>query len=208
MNAMAKGEIFGRQCSPEFLAAMEREQARAREARSAPLSDGPTGPWMVVMTKAGKERPVHDRLVKDGFEVFLPLRPVRSTEARARFGVVSTPFLPRMLFVRATMDAERWQLIFHTVGVARVLCDPSSPKGVRHDFIERLRARSLDAFLAIGLVDPNRPPKAIRDPRKWSKLGDVMDGLFAEGVDERRKSVLLSLLDEGHNAVTRKISRQ
>lgn len=191
-----------------FRRLLDQEAAAAADLKSARI-DGVSGAWLVVLTKGGKERSVHDRLVAQGFEVFLPLQPLCAVQARRR-GVAAVPFFPRMLFARATLDAERWQAIFSTVGVARVLCDPMRPKGVKPEFIDRLRGRVLDEFLAIGLVDGKRPaparPKA-KDRRLWLKLTDVIDGIMAEGVAERRESVLLSLLSEGHAAVAQVIRK-
>lgn len=164
--------------------------------------------WLIVITKGGKERSVHDRLVAQGFEALLPLRPLNERMAKRR-GVSAVPLFPRMLFARATLDAHRWQAIFSTIGVSRVLCDPMQPKGLKAEFVERIRARCFDAFLAIGLVDPDKPPAPpkIKDRRQWVKLTDVVDGLFSEGIDERRGSVLVSLLSEGHSAVTQPIRK-
>lgn len=190
-------EAFGR--------ALDEERSAEWDRRSARI-DGQNGAWMVVVTKPGKEKAVHDRLVAQGFEVFLPLQPLSPKQVK-RLGVSAVPFFPRMLFARATLDAYRWQAIFSTIGVSRVMCDPLNPKGVKPEFIERLRARVFDEFLAIGLQDPNRPPpaKAKKDRRQWVKLADVIDGLM---VADRRESVLLSLLTEGHAAVTQAIRRR
>ena len=201
MNAMADPSAFR--------AALAADRELEREARSVPITGQADGPWMVVITHAGKERSVHDRLVAQGFEVFLPLQPLTERQAKRR-GVAAVPFFPRMLFARATLDAYRWQAIFNTIGVCRVMCDPMSPKGVKPEFIARLRARVFEEFLAIGCVDPNKPPPApkVRDRRQWVKLNDVIDGLVAEGLAGRRDSVLLSLLTEGHAAVTQTIRRR
>lgn len=164
--------------------------------------------WLVVLTKANCERIVRDRLQAQGFEVYLPLR-LLSLDAAKRRGIGSTPFFPRVLFARATLDADRWQVIFSTYGVQRVLCDPMKPRGVRPDFVRRLRQRELGGFLQVGLVDPARPEAKPpeKDYRTWCKLGDVLDGLSAERVDSNRGSLLLSLVAEGRAAVVQGFQR-
>lgn len=165
--------------------------------------------WLIVVTKGHKERSACDHLKAKGFETYCPLRPLPAQLARRR-GVSAVPLFPRVIFARATLDAYRWQDIFAVRGVASVMCDPGAPRGLKAEFIERIRAREFDAFMEIGLVDPARPKPEARpkDRRQWVKLNDVVDGLLQIGVDEARKSVLVSLLNEGHAAVTQKVPRR
>jgi transcription antitermination factor NusG len=170
------------------------------------LEDGSDQGWLIVITKGQRELSVRDRLAKQGFDVYVPMRLLDAVQAK-RKGVAALPCFPRYVFARATLDAYRWQVIFSTIGVSRVLCDPRSPRGLRPAFIDRIRAQEIDGFLQIGLKDPANPapPPPPKDPRKWRKLGDVVAGLMAEPVDERRGSVLVSLLDAGHSAITQRV---
>jgi hypothetical protein len=181
---------------------MRGEMARIENGR-------PTAAWLIVVTKGGKERSVCDRLMAQGFEVYCPMRPLPPATAKRR-GITAVPLFPRVVFARATLDAYRWQAMFSTIGVSSVMCDPMNPRGLKPEFVEAIRARSFDAFMAIGLLDPSKPPPApkVKDRRQWVNLRDCADGLYATGVDEVRKSLLVSLLNEGHSAVTQKIPRQ
>lgn len=176
--------------------AMRREEMTIAEGSAAKA-------WLVVVTKANCERIARDQLTAQGFEAYLPLR-LLGLEAARRRGISSAPFFPRILFARATLDAYRWQAIFSTYGVQRVLCDPMSPRGVRPDFVRRLRQRELDGFLQAGLEDPLHPRTAPleKDHRTWQKLGDVLDGLCAETIDSNRAALLLTLVRDGRAAVT------
>lgn len=165
--------------------------------------------WLVVVTKGNQEKVARANLLNQGFEVYLPLRLLDEVTAKRR-GVTAVPLFPRILFARATLDAYRWQAIFSTVGVVRVLCDPRKPKGVRPEFVERLKREEIGGFLKAGLHDPSRPATAAppkKDHRKWVKLDDVVAGLLEEGVDEHRKSLLVSLLNEARPSLTADIRR-
>lgn len=171
--------------------------AMPNRAEMARIVEGaPADPWLIVITKGGKERSVRDRLDDQGFEVYVPMRPLDAVTAKRR-GVEAVPFFPRILFARATLDAYRWQAIFNTIGVSRVMCDPLKPRGLKPEFITKLREREFEGFLRIGLRDPSKPapPPPPKDPRKWVKMGDVVEGLINETVDDRRGSVLVSLLN-------------
>ncbi|MFN3584850.1 transcription termination/antitermination NusG family protein [Phenylobacterium sp.] len=193
LNAVAAVE-HAAQAAPKRV----REEGRIDERRA-------DGPWLVVITKPNQEKTARANLIKQGFEVYLPLRLLDEASAKRR-GVEAVPLFPRIIFARATLDADRWQSIFSTIGVARVMCDPWKPRGVTQAFIDRIRREEVDGFVKLGLRDASKPrhdPKpAVRDHRQWRKLGDVVDGLLSVGVDEARKSVLVSLLNEGRAALT------
>lgn len=159
------------------------------------VEHGPNDAWLIVITKGGREKAVRDRLEAQGFDVYLPMRPLDAATQRRR-GVSAAPFFPRILFARATLDADRWQAIFSTIGVQRVMCDPFKPRGLRADFVLKIRDAERCGFVRIGLRDPSRPapPPPPRDPRKWVKMSDAVEGLINETLDDRRGSVLVSLL--------------
>lgn len=182
-------------------------QARPKPVREEGRIDGrrADGPWLVVITKPNQEKTARANLIAQGFEVYLPLRLLDEATAKRR-GVAAAPLFPRIVFARATLEAERWQAIFSTIGVVRVMCDFRKPRGVTPAFIDRIKREEIGGFVKLGLRDASKPrpdPKpAVRDHRQWRKLGDVVDGLLSVGVDEARKSVLVSLLNEGRAALT------
>jgi hypothetical protein len=187
----------------------DEAQAPGRPREEVRIVEGkPTSAWLIVMTKGCREYGARDQLQSQQFEVYLPLRLLDAATARRR-GVSAAPLFPRILFARATLDADRWQAIFSTYGVQRVLCDPKRPRGIKSEFVEGLRAREIDGFLKLGLKDPSRPapPPPPKDPRRWVKLNEVIDGLCGETLDANRGSVLVSLLNEGRAALTQDIRR-
>lgn len=174
-------------------------------------ANGPNDAWIVVVTKLKQERVARAHLRARGFEVYVPMRMVVTTTGPVK-GATPAPLFPRFVFVRATLDAYRWQDIFATHGVQRVLCDPANPKGVKGAVIERLRREEVEGLIAAGLRDPSRPapPTEAKARAKWFKLlnaGDVVEELLAEAVDERRKSLLTSLLDAHHAAIVQSLRK-
>ena len=106
---------------------LRKTVARAREVRA--VRDGQLDPrfWVLVKTYTGQEWTAAEALRKVGFEVYLPLRLVRH-----RNGLSGRAALyPRYLFVRATLEVERWQVIFTTKGVAMVMGNGGRPVGFR-----------------------------------------------------------------------------
>ncbi len=182
---------------------MTATAAKAREEVRIPAEGEGGGAWLIVVTKGSREASTRDQLRAQGFEVYLPFRLLDAAQAKRR-GLSAVPLFPRILFARATLDADRWQAIFSTYGVQRVMCDPVKPRGVSAAFVERLREREVDGFLRLV---PREGARA-KDPRKWVKLGDVIEGLLNEPLDERRGSVLVSLLIEGRDAIARALHRR
>lgn len=179
-------------------ARLKGEEVRIREG-------APAAGWLIVVTKGQKERSVCDRLQAQGFETYLPLRLLEAAQAKRR-GVVAVPYFPRIVFARATLDADRWQSIFSTIGVIRVMCDPHRPRGVSAAFVERLRRREFRGFLKAGLRDPSKPREAFKAPPRglWVRLSldEIVKALENEAVDEVRKSLLVSLLDASLPAIS------
>jgi transcription antitermination factor NusG len=171
---------------------IERSDARPSELAHA---------WIVVITKAGQERIVHQRLSRTGFEVYLPMR----LASGPKKGSYPAPFFPRHLFARATLDAERWHSIFTTVGISRVLCSPQSPIGVRDEFIHKIREREVEGYLPLGVASTaraDRPARAYKRGEKVTSLAGFVDLLFDTAVDERRVSLLASGMGDSGFRIT------
>ncbi len=185
-----------RQTGPALAAA----SAADRDHSSARLSTTPSA-WIVVVTKGMQERAVRERLIHQGFDVYLPMRMVHGPKK----GAYPAPFFPRHLFARLTLEAERWQSIFTTVGVSRVLSSPERPLGVRDEFIHRIRDREKDGYLSLGVVRNANAPKekpAYKPGEKVSTLGGVVDLLFDTWIDEKRSLLLASVASDSSWKVT------
>lgn len=155
--------------------------------------------WIIVITKGKQEAMVKARLEAKGFEVYLPMRLVIG----ARKGVYPVPFFPRHLFARAQMDAGRWQSIFTTVGVARLLCSPDRPLGVRDDFINKIKGRELKGYL--NLVPKPQETKRLGRAKEIKTYDDVLELIESEAIDERRASLLASFIGDSSARITTRL---
>ena len=149
----------------------------------------PYSAWIVVLTKGQCERPTKAQLEAQGFEVYLPMRPVRH-----RFGGVHpVPLFPRYLFVRITREACRWQALFGTRGVTRVMCTMQRPIGVRNEFIEKVRAQELKVLEGFG-AEGAAAAVSFKPGDRVVTLDGLVQGIFQEDIDGRRVAILISLI--------------
>jgi transcription antitermination factor NusG len=156
--------------------------------------------WLIIITKGSAERAVADRLRHQGFEVYLPMRLVEDERRAGRSrSAVPRPFMPRHVFARAQMNAARWQEIFTTVGVQRVLCDPRRPMGVRDTFIRRLREQEIDGYFKLGR---HRKLTNWEPGQKVKVLEEAIDAVVREVVDGRRVMLLASLFNSDSIRIT------
>jgi transcription antitermination factor NusG len=162
--------------------------------------DGPNSAWLVIITKGSSERVVADRLRARGFQVYLPMRLVDERRRKGRApAAVPRPFLPRHLFARAQLDAARWQEIFTTVGIQRVLCDPRRPTGVADWFIQRLRGQEIDGMFQLGR---HKPLSNWKNGERVKVLDEAIDALVAEVVDGKRVHLLGSFFNSDSIRIT------
>jgi transcription antitermination factor NusG len=183
-------------------AAMQRvrKAAQPREVRAVDSrGDLDARFWVLVKSYTGQEWTAAEALRKVGFEVYLPLRLVQH-----RNGLSGRAALyPRYLFVRATLEVERWQVIFTTKGVAMVMGSKGRPVGFKDSFVQALRNREVDGFIRVGLI-PGIPTCDLK-PNEQVMVDGLVPGLF-QGVDGRRVTVLLSMLS-GDSRVTVDLGR-
>ncbi|MDP3853632.1 transcription termination/antitermination NusG family protein [Phenylobacterium sp.] len=155
--------------------------------------------WIIVITKGKQEAMVKARLEAKGFDVYLPMRLVIG----ARKGIYPVPFFPRHLFARARMDAGRWQSIFTTVGVSRLLCSPDRPLGVRDDFINKIKAREVKGYL--NLVPKPQEAKRLGRAKALKTYDDVLELIESEAIDERRAWLLGSFVSDSSVRITTRL---
>lgn len=174
-----------------------------KEIRSdARLCEGVASAWIIVVTKRMQEAVVKLRLEQRGFEVYLPMRLVNGPKK----GTYPVPFFPSNLFARATMDARRWQSIFTTPGVARVLCSPDRPMGVRDEFLQLIRDREVAGYLhliprADGLAE-RVMPTGKRAKKTLATPAEIADFLQSVTIDERRAQLLASFTGDSSMRIT------
>jgi transcriptional antiterminator RfaH len=147
--------------------------------------------WYVVHTQVNAEPKAAENLLRQGYQVYLPLGRRNRVHARRR-EVVLRPLFPRYLFVGFDKERSRWRTIFSTIGVATLICQGEMPLQVPKGIVEEIQASERDGqFDDAGIVarlKPGAPVLITRGP--FSDLTGQLQSL----VSGDRVRVLLQLL--------------
>jgi len=143
-------------------------------------------PWYVLFTKPLKERVVHDRLAKQGIEVYLPFYPLMRTSSRA-----PRPLFPRYLFARWKADTLAIDTIRWTPGLVSILRFGEEYARVPDEIIAHIQRRIAE------LGDLKQIPFQLgqrvrfRDGHPLAKLEAIFERPCS---DAKRACVLLEIL--------------
>ena len=120
----------------------------------------PTARWYVVHARPHQERRAEANLLRQGYQVWLPLME-RSRRHARRIETVRAPLFPGYLFVALDVARERWRSINGTFGVRRLLADGPHPQALPEGFVSALRgATGVDGLTAAAPSDL-RPGDAV-----------------------------------------------
>lgn len=169
--------------------------------------------WYVVHTKPRQERTAAEQLLRQDFEVYLPLFKVFRDPGRRRRASVAPPSLPssdpacaaaadpaliahepmfpRYLFLRPTRATQSLSVVRSTVGVSRLVMFGHQPATLADDAVQAIRrAEGLRETGALADIGPYRPGMAVRlrDPA----LAGVQ--ALVQAVSADRVTLLLDLL--------------
>jgi len=152
--------------------------------------------WVVVACRQAQEVRARVELERQGFDVYLPMR-LASIRRQGRYAngardLVARPFLPGYLFVRTSLALGDWRRIWSTFGVKGLLGSEERPTAVRDWVVDRIREQEEGGFIKLGLVAD--APAFARGARVQLNGLDMVEGLFLEQIDDRRASILVSLL--------------
>jgi transcriptional antiterminator RfaH len=149
------------------------------------------GTWYLARTHANAETKAARNLLRQGFEVYLPLYLKRRSHAR-KIEKVPAPLFPQYLFIRIDMATQRWRSIYSTNGVSQLVSNGANPAPVPIGVINGLKAREDE----IGYIK--------MDPRPAFSLGEklrILAGAFADNLglfeglaSKDRVAILLNLL--------------
>jgi transcription antitermination factor NusG len=152
--------------------------------------------WIVVSCRQAQEVRARVELERQGFEVYLPMRLVSirrpGRQANGARDLLARPFLPGYLFCRVGLALGDWRRIWSTFGVKGLLGSEERPAAVRDWVVDRIRDQEEGGFIKLGL-EADRPAFD-RGARVQLAGLDQVEGLFLEQIDERRASILVSLL--------------
>ena len=96
--------------------------------------------WFILQFKSNSHHRAKENLIRQGFEIFLPLH--NSTSRRAsRFINTSQPLFPGYMFITFDRTKTEWHKINNTYGVSRLVSFNSILKSVPTTFVDNLKKR-------------------------------------------------------------------
>ena len=156
-----------------------------------------TNHWICVRTEAHKEAFAEGNLRKAGLEVYCPRFERWISHARRR-QLVLRPLFPNYLFVRSDVGLEGLGSVKRTPGVSTLAARDLASSTVPDAVIELVRAREDQSGAVVFAVERFKAGETVR-----VTAGPFTDfeAVFAEGHDERRCRILLSMLGKQHSVL-------
>ncbi|WP_417251448.1 transcription termination/antitermination protein NusG [Castellaniella sp.] len=175
------------------------------------------GPWYVAHTKPRQESTACQQLLRQDFEVYLPLfkvfkkqrgpaRPAGSTvdAARAQAGpgqaaaiaapgalTAHEPMFPRYLFLRPTRATQSLSVVRSTVGISRLVMFGNQPATLADAAVQAIRqAEALRETATDGQVSPFKPGMSVQI--QDSPLAGLQ--ALVQAVSKDRVTLLLTIL--------------
>ncbi len=147
--------------------------------------------WYVVQTHYRNENMAKLNLMRQGFDVYLPLFSKSRRHAR-KTTMAPAPFFPRYLFVSMDIELSRWRAVRSTIGVTSLICHGERPSPLADGVIDAIRAREDER----GMVKMNTDMSFQKGAPVKVMAGafNEMEGLFDRVNDDRRVFILLNLL--------------
>lgn len=162
--------------------------------QGAGQSAGPR--WYVVVTHAGQERLARMNLVRQGFDVYLPMRPPLTANPKAG----AKPLFPRYMFVSVDLDRPgcEWRALYSTIGVHDVLSvgagEARKPRAIPSHWIDSIQAREVDGLVILKPKPESRFKAGEPCVVEIGERGGALEAVFLEPVDAKRVALLISLL--------------
>ncbi len=126
-----------------------------------------TRSWYLVVSKPKSEFKAQENLLRQGYEVYLPL--VQNTRRRNGKNVKRTEaFFPRYLFIHLDKENDNWSPIRSTLGVAGMVRFGGMPAEVPESLIENLKQNENES----GCQEIER-----KELKKGDKV-EIIDGPF------------------------------
>ena len=96
--------------------------------------------WFILQFKPNSHQQAMKNLIRQGFEVFLPLHDTTSRKL-SRFINTSKPLFPGYMFIRFYRAESKWHKINNTYGVSRLITFNSILKSIPTSFVDCLMMR-------------------------------------------------------------------
>lgn len=146
--------------------------------------------WYVVHCRVGSERRAEANLLRQEYDVWLPL--YRKTRRHARkVESVLRPLFPRYIFVRIDLESQQWRPILSTFGVHNIVSNADGPLALDDDIIVGLQARAEGDGVFEVAESAIKPGDQVR-----IQAGPMADlaGVFQAELDTDRVMILLKLM--------------
>lgn len=154
------------------------------------MGNGDGKSWYLVYSKPRQEQVARANLVRQGYEIYLPLmRELRRRQGR-RCTVVS-PMFPRYLFVHLDQRTDNWGPIRSTHGVVSIVRFGHEPARVPAELIAFLREREDIQGIQTVSTDEYRPGTRVKVVD-----GGLMgyEGVFIAKSSQDRVVVLMEIM--------------
>lgn len=143
--------------------------------------------WYVAHTKPRQESTAREQLLRQDFEVYLPLFKVFKKPS----AVGHEPMFPRYLFLRPTRPTQSLSVVRSTVGVSRLVMFGPQPATLADAAVQAIRqAETLRESAQLDQISPFQPgmPVQIQD----SPLAGIQ--ALVQSVSKDRVTLLLNIL--------------
>lgn len=147
--------------------------------------------WFAIYTQPRNESLASENLLRQGFEVLLPMYEKRRSHAR-RIDTVPAPLFPRYLFTAFDPEQSGWRTIRSTRGVIDIVRSGLDPVAVPEAIIDEIRCRQDEnGFVVLARYYNLKRGSRIRiDDGPFVGL----EAVFESQRDDERVVALLSLL--------------
>ena len=96
--------------------------------------------WFILQFKPNAHHQAAKNLIRQGFEIFLPLHDTTSRKL-SRFIDTSKPLFPGYMFIKFDKAESKWHRINNTYGVSRLITFNSILKSIPAAFVDSLMKR-------------------------------------------------------------------
>ena len=165
----------------------------AATGNGAVIVNKSTRHWYLVYCKAKAEYIARDNLVRQGYQVYLPLMSRYKQRARKLFQTVE-PLFSRYLFVRLDTEADNWSPIRSTLGVANIVRFGQTPAPTPSDLITELKSRekNQDAHRFVDLANLKKGDEVRINAGAMAGYA----GQFLQRNSQDRVIVLLNIMEQ------------
>ena len=96
--------------------------------------------WFILQFKSNSHHQATKNLIRQGFEIFLPLHDTTSRNV-SRFVTTTQPLFPGYMFIKFDRTESKWHKIKNTYGVSRLVTFNSILKSIPTSFVDNLMKR-------------------------------------------------------------------